>query len=72
MTLRPISIGPIVLCVVSACWPLLGAVARRRQAAGARSGGALRCDRRHRDRGALYALFHYVLLVALPTGVWGC
>ena len=43
----------------------------RTEAAGARSGGALRCDRRHRDRGALYALFHYVLLVALPTGVWG-
>lgn len=33
MTLRPISIALIVLCVISACWPLLGAVARRRQAA---------------------------------------
>ena len=33
MTLRPISIGLIVLCVVSACWPLLGALARRRQPA---------------------------------------
>ena len=32
MTLRPISIGLIVLCVVSACWPLLAAAARRRQA----------------------------------------
>ena len=35
MTLRPISIGLIVLCVVSACWPLLGALARRRHAAAA-------------------------------------
>ena len=33
MTLRPISIGLIMLCVVSACWPLLGALARRRQPA---------------------------------------
>ena len=35
MTLRPISIGLIVLCVISACWPLLGALARRRHAAAA-------------------------------------
>ena len=33
MTLRPICIVLIVLCVVSACWPLLGALARRRQPA---------------------------------------
>lgn len=31
MTLRPISIGLIVLCVLSASWPLLSALARRRQ-----------------------------------------
>lgn len=30
MTLRPISIGLIVLCVLSASWPLLSALARRR------------------------------------------
>ena len=33
MTLRPICIVLIVLCVVSACWPLLSALARRRQPA---------------------------------------
>ena len=33
MTLRPICIVLIVLCVVSACWPLLGALVRRRQPA---------------------------------------
>ena len=56
--------------VASICFYFVMQRSLRAEAAGARS-LALAAVTSVAVSGALYALFHYVLLVPLPTGVWG-